>query len=394
MRIAIFTPFLYPFHVDMLLFLKNITDVELFTCGIYGNYPFGDLLMHAKRLNCYRIPGGERILGISGLIKFLHFKPNIVVLFGVESLAGITVYLISSLIKSKIIVIVEENYVTIPTNSILRVLRKLKEHIIKLIYKYAPILIAESEASRKYVLEVLRVKRSRPIVVHVHGVDARKYMKFYSVSKEQAKRLVIKTLKLPESIITKRWCTFIGEMAYSKGADVLIDAIEILAKTPGFSKNAVFLLPNDVRILRDKRELIEHYKRKLAQLVTNGLVVLYDFLKHKDMPLLYRASDVIVLPSRFLKNTSSDRSPNVALEALASGNILIASYVGGIPSIVDGAGLLIRPNDPQALATKLHEVLSNYDKYKYLEAKARERALNKLHIGLYINVLLKCLKNS
>jgi len=395
MRIAIFTPFLYPFHVDMLFYLRKVTEAELFTCGTYGNYPFEDLLKFAKRLSCHRVLGGERVLGVRGLIKFLRFKPNVVVLFGIESLAGITIYLTSTLIRSKIIAIVEENYVAIPTNPIIEILRKLKEGIIRLMYRHAPILVAESKASREYVLEVLQVRRAKPVLVRVHGIDVKRYMKLDSISVEQAKGLVVKSLKLPEDVVSKKWCTFIGELSYCKGADVLIDAIDILAKIAEPTvKDLVFLLPNNTRLLRDKIELKEYYKQKLARLVASGLVVLYNSLKHNEIPLLYRASDVIVLPSRLLKYASSDRSPNVALEALASGNILVASYVGGIPTIVNNAGLLVKPNDPQALANKLREVLNNYSRYEHLRVKARERALNELDVGHYIRALLSYLKHS
>jgi glycosyltransferase involved in cell wall biosynthesis len=112
------------------------------------------------------------------------------------------------------------------------------------------------------------------------------------------------------------------------------------------------------------------------------------------MPILYRASDVILLPSRFLVYASSDRSPNVALEALASGNILIAACAGGIPTIVGDAAVLVRPNDPYALANKLRDVLINEEKYAHLKEKARERAMRELDIRCYVHDLLGYLKLS
>ena len=192
----------------------------------------------------------------------------------------------------------------------------------KLVYRRAPVLIAESRASKKYVLEILRVKRNRPIVVRVHGTDTKRYFTFASMPKTQAKMDMLRVLKLPESLLTKRWCTFIGE-PYYKGADVLLETIEVLQKVPEVATSTVFLFPN-IALLRDKEELREHYEQKLEKLVVSGFAVLYSPVKLEYMPILYRASDVVVLPSRLLTYTSSDRSPNVALEALASGNILVA----------------------------------------------------------------------
>jgi glycosyltransferase involved in cell wall biosynthesis len=104
--------------------------------------------------------------------------------------------------------------------------------------------------------------------------------------------------------------------------------------------------------------------------------------------------DAIVLPSRLLINASSDRAPNVALEALASGNILVASYAGGIPTIVGNTGILVKPNDPRALAIALLKVLTSYEKYTHLEGKGRERAQRLLDTRQYLYDIIRILKEA
>jgi hypothetical protein len=44
MRIAIFAPVLYPFHVDMVKVLHDKIEAKIFTCVFYGSYPFEELL--------------------------------------------------------------------------------------------------------------------------------------------------------------------------------------------------------------------------------------------------------------------------------------------------------------------------------------------------------------
>jgi glycosyltransferase involved in cell wall biosynthesis len=68
---------------------------------------------------------------------------------------------------------------------------------------------------------------------------------------------------------------------------------------------------------------------------------------------LMAAADVVTLPSH------AEGTPNVVLEALASGRRVVASAVGGIPDVL-GEGtesVLIPPGDPRALASALAEAL-------------------------------------
>lgn len=67
---------------------------------------------------------------------------------------------------------------------------------------------------------------------------------------------------------------------------------------------------------------------------------------HEALPAWYRAADLFVLPSTF------DNSPNVALEAMASGLPVVATDVGGLREYVqDGVnGSLVPAGDAAALA--------------------------------------------
>lgn len=74
----------------------------------------------------------------------------------------------------------------------------------------------------------------------------------------------------------------------------------------------------------------------------------------EDMPDLYRAADLVAVPSL------EDNLPNVVFEALSSGLPLIASAVGGIPDLVgpDSGGELVPPGDPVSLAAALERGLA------------------------------------
>ena len=65
------------------------------------------------------------------------------------------------------------------------------------------------------------------------------------------------------------------------------------------------------------------------------------------------AADLVTLPSY------KEGCPNVVIEALASGRPVVATDVGGIPELMDDAsGRLVPPQDIQALADALQEVLA------------------------------------
>ena len=68
-----------------------------------------------------------------------------------------------------------------------------------------------------------------------------------------------------------------------------------------------------------------------------------------DMPDIYRASDIAVLPSL------AEATSIAGLEAMACGLPLVGTSVGGIPTIInDGhSGLIVPPRDPKALAEAL-----------------------------------------
>ena len=107
--------------------------------------------------------------------------------------------------------------------------------------------------------------------------------------------------------------------------------------------------------------------RALAQ--TLGVGTQVSFLGHReDIPALLAQADAYVLPSR------SEAFPNGAIEAMAAGLPVVASRVGGLLDLIDDGrtGLLVKPDDPSALADALESLLLSPAHAAKLGASARE----------------------
>lgn len=100
-----------------------------------------------------------------------------------------------------------------------------------------------------------------------------------------------------------------------------------------------------------------------------GVATQVTFLGHReDVPALLARADAFVLPSR------SEAFPNGAIEAMAAGLPVIASSVGGLVDLIEDGrtGLLVRPDDPAALAAAIESLVFSPARAEALGAAARE----------------------
>ena len=79
----------------------------------------------------------------------------------------------------------------------------------------------------------------------------------------------------------------------------------------------------------------------------------------------------------------------VNIELMACGLPVIASRVGGIPEIVlDGVtGLLVEPNDPQALSEAMAKLLDDPELRKRMGENARKHVVQNFSLETYLDRL-------
>ena len=136
---------------------------------------------------------------------------------------------------------------------------------------------------------------------------------------------------------------------------------------------ALALLPNNYHLfLAGGAETPEDEQTLLAckQLVrTLNLDDRVSFLGvREDVPELLAASDVAVLSSHYEGFGLS------AVEAMASGKVLIASNVESLTSLVTGAGLLFPPGDSEKLAGLIRQVCENPSLAREIGERCQKRA--------------------
>ena len=137
----------------------------------------------------------------------------------------------------------------------------------------------------------------------------------------------------------------VANLRDEKGHDILLQAAALLCASRG---DVRFLIAGD----GPRRADLEALARRL------DLDRRVQFLGHRDdVPALLAEADAFVLPSR------SEAFPNGVIEAMAAGLPVVASAVGGLLDLVDNGrtGLLVRPNDPPALAGALETLIDAPD---------------------------------
>lgn len=172
-------------------------------------------------------------------------------------------------------------------------------------------------------LEGLGVPRDRIHLVN-NGIDA---SLFAAIDRARARH----SLGLPQD---ERVILFVGRLERRKGVFDLLDAFE----RARHRVEARLVLVGDG---------VDGARVRAA--ASRGRIRVVGARPHEEVARWMAACDLLVLPS-WMEGT-----PNVVLEALASGRPVVATRVGGIPDVLsdDRAGILVPAHDPSALADAL-----------------------------------------
>ena len=208
---------------------------------------------------------------------------------------------------------------------------------------------------------------------HLHvlpdGGDIEKIKSRVTTSRQK----VLDELKLP---LDKPMFAQVGAISKRKGQHLTAQAFVQLAKRnrrPGFS--LVFYGTGSSEEMDRVRDILSEAPAEWQSVVRFAVFASGDL-----SPLA--AADLLIHPSTF-----HDAYPNAVREAMTLGRPVIASAMGGmINMIVDGDnGLLIPPDDPDALAAALERLLQ--DPQLRLQLGARAELFARENFDIHVNKL-------
>ncbi len=163
----------------------------------------------------------------------------------------------------------------------------------------------------------------------------------------------------------RREVMFLGWCIPAKGVEELLTAWDILQERfPDWT----------VRLVGP---VSPEYREKLTAEHITDRVIFEGELPHEDALDRLDSAGIFTLPSH------TEGFPNAVLEAMAYRKPIAATTVGAIPQMLDGAGILIPPRDPDALAQALARLMSDGE----LRAKLGENARRRLEEKYEMNVV-------
>jgi glycosyltransferase involved in cell wall biosynthesis len=140
----------------------------------------------------------------------------------------------------------------------------------------------------------------------------------------------------------------VGRAVEKKGFDILLRALSLLPA--GLHWRFVHIGGGD---------LLKNLQALASELGIAGKIVWHGSLSQTEVLQHYRTSDIFALACRITADGDRDGLPNVIVEASSQALVCISTDISGIPELLtDGEnGLVVPPENPQALAAALEEAI-------------------------------------
>jgi D-inositol-3-phosphate glycosyltransferase len=221
----------------------------------------------------------------------------------------------------------------------------------------------EREVARQAGLVIAWTPHEREAIVNYYGADSGKVAVIPpGVDPGRFRPLDQAACRRRLGLGDERVLLYVGRLERLKGVDILLRTVQQLEHPAGVKLLIVGGGANSPEL--------ERLKRMSRDLGIESRVRFMGSLPQGELPAYYNAADVCVLPSYY------ESFGLAALEAAACGKPVVASRVGGLPSVVlDGrTGYLIPWRCPGPFVERLELLLTNDHLRRQMGAAAHEHA--------------------
>lgn len=211
----------------------------------------------------------------------------------------------------------------------------LNRAIYRNIYHQAQNLIVHTNADMQRMINEFGVTRSKISLIE-YGNFSLQIQHANIPTKEESRRELGIPINVPVGL-------FFGDQRYSKGLDILFQAIpRVLAEIPEFR----LIIAGETRT-EYRAEFLSMMKRVDFQ---SSIIVDNRFIPAEEVPKYFAASDMVILPYRSISQSA------VVHLAFSLGRPVVASRIGGLAEVVEEGitGIFVdQTENPEELASKI-----------------------------------------
>lgn len=240
---------------------------------------------------------------------------------------------------------------------------KLNVFLNQLALRNYDIIITDSEASKKDIINILRLPEN---IIHVvYPCLPKIFTKSTEIARNITDTTNISVQSVSQSAESVSFCLYVGDATWNKNLVNLVRALKIINITCIFVGKVFENTNPDILIHPWQQE----YREFLHEIKENKCFVLKGFVTDEELIRLYQQSSVNILPSRdegfgfsYLE-ASSQRCPSILAD------------IPVLHEISDENAVFANPQDPHDLANKIGEIYFHDLKRKQIGKLAYERNL-------------------